>query len=342
MSVNPRNACAGFYGDCLDVKLTNKCNAACSFCIERGGLQPKEVCPVEMAMAARSDPADTVLVLGGEPMYNQDRLETFLRYLRLPAQLQGDTDPKAGERAQTRKVYLTTNGCYLNVQTARAIRPYLNGINISLHHYNMALANDVLQLPNDAPHQLNTKRLVEAIEVFHTPDTGGRRVPVRFNVNLVKGWLDTPHQVELFMAFAADTLHADCIRFTELQNCDDLWVNARDIFPDFAHTALSADPFTNGCEVEIDAHPDIQVIVKMACGLVCKYRRPIDPATRMIMRKQAPNHHTRVLYPDGIIRQGWVKAPADDKSEPVLYSGGCHDSAPDEDWDCDCHGPGCH
>lgn len=48
-SVCPRNSCAGGYGNCLDVKITNLCNGNCSFCIERGGYSPEnQKGPVEL------------------------------------------------------------------------------------------------------------------------------------------------------------------------------------------------------------------------------------------------------------------------------------------------------
>lgn len=349
MSVCPKNACAGGYGSCLDVKLTNACNANCSFCIEKDGLRPQEVPADIMAQAARNDPADTVLVLGGEPMINIDRLVQFLKLLRLPVKLVSDKDDSVKDRAQTRKVYITTNGCFLNAQTARQIAPYLDGINISLHHYHRALANSILQLPDGASNQVSFNRLQEAIRVFHTPDETGRRVPVRINTNLVKNWLDTPDDALKFIDFAARTLHADCVRFTELQHCEDSWVSARSVFPDFAYHGLPADPFTQGCEQEIDAHPDIRVIVKMGCGLVCDARKPLDTKFRQAMYDQAPkNRNTRVLYPDGVIRPGWVKAkPAADSLDTDGLSvydchrtlGNYHD-VPQSDFGC--HGADCH
>ena len=38
--VHPDNACAGGYGRCLDVKITNACNANGAFCIKANGYSP--------------------------------------------------------------------------------------------------------------------------------------------------------------------------------------------------------------------------------------------------------------------------------------------------------------
>lgn len=81
--VCPRNSCAGGYGNCLDVKITNICNSSCAFCIERGGYSPEnQKGPVELALDTVSQ-ADfpTVLILGGEPLM-YPRLLQYLELIR--------------------------------------------------------------------------------------------------------------------------------------------------------------------------------------------------------------------------------------------------------------------
>lgn len=62
---HPANSCAGGYGNCLDVKITNACNANCAFCIEKGGYCPKERPVKELALETIHSDAETVLILGG-------------------------------------------------------------------------------------------------------------------------------------------------------------------------------------------------------------------------------------------------------------------------------------
>ncbi len=113
-----RNACQGFYGDCLDVKFTNLCNGACAFCIEQGGYSP-EPAPVNVLIGhAIADPSPTVLVLGGEPLADAARLLEFLK----------------GIRPYKKKIYLTTNGTLLTESLANELRPYLVGVNVSVNH----------------------------------------------------------------------------------------------------------------------------------------------------------------------------------------------------------------
>ena len=259
MPVCPKNSCAGGYGNCLDVKITNYCNALCEFCIERGGLCPetKDVQKlINSTIAAKDFP--TVLVLGGEPLTYPHLLD----YLK-------------GIRRYKERIYLTTNGSLLNAEMADALSYYLDGINISVHHYSEFLNDAVYKTAH-----VDFDKLREAIKILH----GGREIdgihnpsiPVRINANLVKGTLDYYKDVYTMIRWAA-WMGADEIRFSELQNCEKLWVDSREIFPD-----LPADPFTCGCEQEINVKRllgtdlPIKVIVKMTCGRVNRLKTPVE------------------------------------------------------------------
>lgn len=303
MPVCPKNSCAGGYGNCLDVKITNYCNALCEFCIERGGLCPetKDVQKlINSTIAAKDFP--TVLVLGGEPLTYPHLLD----YLK-------------GIRRYKERIYLTTNGSLLNAEMADALSYYLDGINISVHHYSEFLNDAVYKTAH-----VDFDKLREAIKILH----GGREIdgihnpsiPVRINANLVKGTLDYYKDVYTMIRWAA-WMGADEIRFSELQNCEKLWVDSREIFPD-----LPADPFTCGCEQEINVKRllgtdlPIKVIVKMTCGRVNRLKTPVEETP---IRSDG---QTRVLYPDAKVRSGWVTTSSDPDCHSDKFSGGagCH------------------
>ncbi len=310
MSVCPKNSCAGGYGNCLDVKITNYCNALCEFCIERGGLCPetKDVQKlINSTIAAKDFP--TVLVLGGEPLTYPHLLD----YLK-------------GIRRYKERIYLTTNGSLLNAEMADALSYYLDGINISVHHYSEFLNDAVYKTAH-----VDFDKLREAIKILH----GGREIdgihnpsiPVRINANLVKGTLDYYKDVYTMIRWAA-WMGADEIRFSELQNCEKLWVDSREIFPD-----LPADPFTCGCEQEINVKRllgtdlPIKVIVKMTCGRVNRLKTPVEETP---IRSDG---QTRVLYPDAKVRSGWVTTSSDPDCHSDKFSGGAG---------CHATGGGCH
>lgn len=78
---HPINSCAGGYGKCLDVKVTNQCNARCAFCIERDGYCPTAGDVSELNNATKETEADNILILGGEPLLYPN-LEQYVQAIR--------------------------------------------------------------------------------------------------------------------------------------------------------------------------------------------------------------------------------------------------------------------
>jgi len=285
MTVCSRNSCAGGYGNCLDVKITNACNARCAFCIERDGFCPESLDVkklIESTVSARD--FDNVLILGGEPLLYQDLLE----YL-------------AGIRAYKKNIYLTTNGSLLNVELARSLSYYLDGINISIHHYSEFLNDKVFQTVH-----VDLDVLRKCIETFHCKEnldaTSKPYVPVRFNTNLVKGFLDSQKDVQAMIWWAA-YMGVDEIRFSELQNCEELWVDSQELFSN-----LPNDPYSQGCEQLVETNYDIKVVVKMTCGRVNRLKPSVNETPKR-------TGQTNVLYPNAKVYSGWINSN---------FSSGCH------------------
>lgn len=272
---HPANSCAGGYGNCLDVKITNACNANCAFCIEKGGYCPKERPVKELALETIHSDAETVLILGGEPtLYTH--LAEYLAMIR----------------SWKKHIYMTTNGSMLKDGLPEAIAPYLDGINISIHHYTEKRNDKVY---NKKGFHVSFDEMRRAIQIFHKAG-----VSVRINANLVKGLLEDEAGVTAMVEMARNFLGADEVRFSELQNCEGLWVDARNIFP-----GLPEDPFCAGCEQELPQFDGIRVRVKMTCGRVNKLRPPVETTP-------VRTGKTEVLYPNAIRTDGWMStAPYD-------------------------------
>ena len=266
MKCNPKNSCMGGYGKCLDVKITNSCNAACQFCIERGGYSPSAASVEDLITSAVNEKDyQTVLVLGGEPLM-YPYLETYLK----------------GIRPFKKEIYITTNGSLLTEEMAAMLAKYLDGINVSVHHYT--------ELLNDAVYRtahVSFDQLKRAIAVLHTAE-----VPVRFNTNLVAGYIDTAKKARSMISFASQ-MGVDEIRFSELQDNGDSYVDARNLFD-----GLTSNPYCDGCEQTIGTTP-IKVRVKMTCGCV-------NPRKAPIAREEETPEHCRVQYPDATVAPGWV------------------------------------
>lgn len=309
-----KNACAGGYGNCIDVKITNSCNGSCAFCIEKDGYSPeKSVTPAKLAMETIAQHEfPTVLILGGEPTMYAGLCE-YLQYIR----------------PYKNQIFMTTNGSLLKTpyQDMDILGQCLDGLNISIHHYteeknDMVLRGGAPNAPAGRPNlHVSFDMLKTAIQTLHQHSCS-----VRINTNLVKGFIETREDIDHMVSLAVK-LGADTIRFTELQDDEEHTVNAYDLFD-----GLPNNPFCDGCEVTLtDAYP-IPVIVKVTCGRVNR-NRPTVTETPIRTGK------TIVLYPDGTVSAGWRKAPGH-LNMTGCHTDGCHPVYRTNPTSC--HGPGCH
>ena len=242
---NPNNPCAGKYGKCLDLKLTNVCNGSCPFCIEAKGYSPNDTKdPQELSDKINAQQIETLLILGGEPLLYPD-------IVGLVSRIRRGID-----------VYLTTNGGLLTQELAKGLSPYLKGMNISIHHSTSAKNKELTKVA------LNGTRLYECVQNFG-PDK------IRINCNLVKGYVDSKKEVD-DMYDLVKRLRVKKIRFAELQNCPALSVDAGTIFDN-----LPSKPFQEGCEVTIPKK-GMEVVLRLTCGLVNKKKAKVkDPVGQL-------------------------------------------------------------
>lgn len=277
---NPNNSCVDCKNNGVNIKLTNKCNCNCDFCIEKGGLVTEEKSVQTLIDATNLLDYDNVLVLGGEPLLYPN-IEEYLAGIK------------------NKKIYLTTNGTLLTNEMAEMLSKYLTAINISVHHFTEQKNAEIYKYDN-----YSFDNIRSAIKIFNK-----NGIPVRINANLVKGVLDTAHDVERMMYFA-QFMGANSIRFAELQNCENLWVDSSKLFDN-----LPANPYVDGCEKVVYTDGDFRATVKMTCGFVNLLKeRPNDPTRKQTERK--------VIYPDGEILNGWYnirngKATYHGKERPV-------------------------
>jgi molybdenum cofactor biosynthesis enzyme MoaA len=266
----------GKYGKCLDVKITNHCNGKCPFCIEKDGYAPQEASVQELIKATNLlTDYKKVLILGGEP-FLYPYLEQYL----------------VGIFPYKDEIYITTNGSAFNFDNLDNIAKRLKTVNISLMHYdldyNAAVVGPTIKLYN----------LMKAIEIFQD-----NNVSVRINVNLIKGFIDNKKRIDKMIAFAQN-IHANAIRFAELQRCPELYVSAEDLFEN-----IHKNPYCEGCEQTITGY-NIDVNVRLTCGIVNCLK------SKITTRKKKP---TKVLYPNSVVSNGWKNVGGDCHS-----SDGCH------------------
>jgi sulfatase maturation enzyme AslB (radical SAM superfamily) len=277
---NPNNSCVDCKNNGVNIKLTNKCNCNCAFCIEKGGLVTEEKSVQTLIDATNLLDYNNVLVLGGEPLI-YPHLEEYLSGIK------------------NKKIYLTTNGTLLTDDMAEMLSKYLAAINISIHHFTEQKNAEIYQYE-----KYSFDNIRSAIKIFNK-----NGIPVRINANLVKGVLDSSNDVTKMIYFA-QFMGANSIRFSEIQNCEDLWVDSSKLFND-----LPENPYVDGCEKTVYIDGEFKATVKMTCGFVNSLKeKPNDPTRKQTERK--------VIYPDGEILNGWYnirngKATYHGKEQPV-------------------------
>lgn len=265
MKPNITNACAGYFQDWLEVMLTPKCNATCSWCIEKKGYKPAGIVRwQEIAEAIKGSLAQNIILLGGEPTLFKD------------IQLLINEIISVGK-----DVWITTNGGKLNPQYIKEHLVGIKGINLSIHHYNLALNKEITGL------EINFEVLKDSIKSLHK-----MRIVVRLNCNVIKGYIDSPESIISYVFFAK-AIGADKIRFAELKNDVDKFVDLAAML-NYKY-GLNDNPFIYGCYSDAVIY-DMPVNFRQMCGLQTSRRiKPIDPEQEI----------KKVLYYDGKFYDGW-------------------------------------
>ena len=318
------NPCSGKYGDSLDVILTNKCNAKCTFCVQRNNKHyiPKtETCTSNLASIIEKHKAKNILLVGGEP--------TMSHHL----------GPLLEKITKTKKVYLTTNGSYLApVPAMYRNLQLLSGLNVSIHSPSEKINNDVFKIKdNSCPDGIVFNNIRDTVKWLRSKNSS---MNIRINANLSKAGIST-YQDAYDMVLLARYLGMGSVRFAELQgvSVEEGFVFAKDVFdkPDWwpKKGGFDDDPFACGCERKTSID-NFEVTVRRVCGIVSKNLPPVkNPIGRNVM--------TQVLHPDGVITDGFTGLPDchKDKSKKQDISDCHHFNATEND----CHrghGDNCH
>lgn len=285
---NKNNSCMGAYNT-LDIKLTDKCNGSCAFCIEKGGRLSKESELNYLINKVNTINPKSVLILGGEPFM----------YKKLPEFLEGISG---------REIYITTNGSGLqDSNLVKKISKNLTALNISLMHYGMEKHYEVTNV------KLNSDDLKNSISILRE-----NNVNVRINSILLKDYLDNFSDCET-MAKYSKSLNANSIRFSEVQDYPELFVDASKIFK-----GITQNPFFDGCEQKINLVGGIESSVKVTCGFVNPLKsKPVIQNSFSCHGgcHGGPSEETLgVLYPDSFhSKKGWISKKNKDNCH-----GGCH------------------
>lgn len=280
------NSCDGIYNDCLDVRFTKSCDNNCAFCIEKNGINSLGDTDVNhMIQNTIQSNKQTVLILGGEPFLKPNKL---LQYIQ-------------GIRPHVQYIYITTSlpkTIDMNNNIITDILDMIDGLNVSLQHYDWIINNDIL----NARSKHNRIEILADIlknEII--------RPKVRVSINLVKGYIDSKEK----LMSCIELLHSiNCqhIKINELQNVSkDIYVSFEDIM-----NLKMKSPYTFGCQTDVSQLFDkynMKFILKRSCFVVKD--KSIAKATiwdliKAIRKRFDKTYNNMcVMYENGMVSDGW-------------------------------------
>lgn len=276
------NSCDGKYLTSLDVRFTKQCDNNCPFCIENNGIKA-QIQDVDKMIenTIKEKERTTVLILGGEPFVNPEKL---LKYVK-------------GIRPYKKEIYITTSlpKHFLNFRNneIKEILDLIDGLNVSLNHYDSKLNNEIFKASSNHD---RIKILSELNKEYADK--------IRVSINLVKGLIDNSEKL-LSAIFFLEMIGTKHVKINELQHTPELYVS----FEDIMYIKMKS-PFSSGCQFEINKnllYTNMKITLKRACFLVEESRKAsISDLIKIIIKKFKKRIVTcKVVYENGEISEGW-------------------------------------
>lgn len=269
MKPNIKNFCGGSFSEWLAVNLLSECNAKCKFCIERkeGHVFQEHKTWQELGDIIVKSDKKKVMLLGGEPTL-YEHLPEIINHTK------SNTD---------KQVFLTTNGYVLNESYVKKNLLKLDGISISICHYDMDKNQEIYGLKID---ELALRQAINLLK-FHG-------IPTRVNCNLLRGYIDNKGEINKMIEFSK-RIGAEEIRISETFSDDEI-IKLEEIFN--YEYGTNSEPFEQGClhTAIIDGY---KVVLRQCCGLETSHRiKPSNPEVDTC---------NDILYYNGEIYSGWIK-----------------------------------
>jgi len=295
MNYQPINSCDGKYKS-IDVHFTSNCPHSCKWCVAdkikpHNDGKPNPDAILKSIISNDEGDKEDVLIMGGEPfLYPEELLELV----------------KGIKRCTALKVYITTSmPAIIDVydsNTLHDILAWADGLNISIQHYDEAIADKM----RGTKSEFDRQGLYENMPFKNK---------IRININLVKGYLDTWKDiVECVKHY--DRMRFNAIKISELQHKPEWYVNFEEIFK----VELDA-PFSRGCQTVLTA-PELKdittpIILKRSCYLVESSLKPSEDCIKKYNEYKADNKFM-VIYEDGTVANRWIceeETPVDEASK---------------------------
>lgn len=279
------NCCDGIYNS-FDVHFTSLCDNKCAHCIDTHycgfGINKPDVDAIVKTIVDNSEGMADVLFLGGEPCLFLDDLVKCVSYLKAKTHL---------------KLYVTTSVpeiCYNKKDIFYKLISILDGINLSVQHYNEDVADEIRKTKSRYDRQAFYAGL---------PD----KEKIRINLNIVKPYLYLKDDLTACLRHY-DSMGFGSIKLSEIQHGEKYFVSFADIYGLHMKTAYS-----HGCQTYVDMDKIIPgfrtpLLLKRSC-FICEdsIKAGVGDGLKALAKLVRPGSNKYgVVYEDGTLTKGWV------------------------------------
>lgn len=279
------NCCDGIYNS-FDVHFTSVCDNNCKHCIDKcyNGLNiaKPHVNAIVNTIIENEKGLDDVLFLGGEPCLYLDELLDCVKQLREKTNL---------------KLFVTTSVprvCKDEYSKFIELIELLDGINLSVQHYNEGVADEIRRVKSTYDRQ----------EFYNSLPYKDK---IRINLNIVKPFLYTKEDISKCLKHY-DDMGFNSIKLSEIQHGKDVFVSFEETFG-----IKLGSPFSYGCQTYLDMDKIIPnfktpVLLKRSCfmcedTLKATFLDGIKIVSKLFI---TPKNKYGVIYENGSLKKGWV------------------------------------
>lgn len=283
MSLFKRNCCDGIYNS-FDIHFTKACDNNCAHCVDKiyNGVNIKkpDVNAIVKTIIDNQSGYDDVLFLGGEPCLYLDELIECISLIQANTKL---------------KVFVTTavpKVCFDQRDKFIVLLSMLDGINLSVQHYNENIADKIRKVKSKYDRQSFYAGLPY-------------KDKIRINLNIVKPFLYTRNDIAQCLVHY-DAMGFNSIKLSEIQHGKDYFVSFEETFG-----IKLGSPFYSGCQKYLDPFITgikIPVLLKRSCfmcedTLKASFMDGVKATYKMF---KPANNKYGVIYEDGSLKPKWI------------------------------------
>lgn len=279
-----KNCCDGIYNS-FDIHFTSACDNKCSHCIDAKynglNISKPDIFAISKTISDNKEGFDDVLFLGGEPCLYLQELVDCIELIKAQTSL---------------KVFVTTavpKTCYDNYKLFLYLLELVDGINLSVQHYDESVADEIRKTKSEYDRQEFYKNLPH-------------KEKIRINLNIVKPFLYTKEDLTNCLKHY-DEMGFDSIKLSEIQHGKEFYVSFTETFG-----IKLGSPFYNGCQTylkmdEIIPNFKTPVLLKRSCfmceeTLQATLKDGIKGLYKLIDK---PDNKYGVIYENGTLERGW-------------------------------------